>query len=212
MLQEFHFQSFSNNVSLLFMLLNPFLMSIYLASFIRRLDIRHFSQTISRACLISGFIFVAFALSGDYIFSRIMHSRFASFQIFGGIVFLLISLKFIFKGTDAIEDLRGNAEHLNGSVALPFMIGPGTVSASVLIGGNLDTVMAPAAIMLAVSLTFISLVFVKKLHDFVHRRNEALIERYLEIVGRLNALYIGTYSIEMILRGLESVLSSLPAA
>lgn len=30
--------------------------------------------------------------------------------------------------------LRGKAEHLAGSVAMPFMIGPGTVNASVIIG------------------------------------------------------------------------------
>ena len=43
----------------------------------------------------------------------------------------------------------------------------------------------------------------KKVHDLVRARNEPLIERYVEIAGRVVALVVGTYSIEMILQGLS---------
>jgi small neutral amino acid transporter SnatA (MarC family) len=44
----------------------------------------------------------------------------------------------------------------------------------------------------------------KKLHDFVRPRNEALVQRYIEIAGRIMALFIGTVAVEMIMQGLSS--------
>ncbi len=41
-----------------------------------------------------------------------------------------------------------------------------------------------------------------KNRDFVRPRNEKLIERYVEVMGRVTALVVGTYSIEMIMQGL----------
>jgi hypothetical protein len=43
----------------------------------------------------------------------------------------------------------------------------------------------------------------KGTHDFVRTRNEPLIERYVEVAGRVVALVVGTYSIEMIMQGLS---------
>jgi multiple antibiotic resistance protein len=42
----------------------------------------------------------------------------------------------------------------------------------------------------------------KLLHDFVLPRSEPLVNRYIEITGRISALYVGTVAVEMIMRGL----------
>ena len=86
---------------------------------------------------------------------------------------------------------------------MPIMIGPGTVSASILAGQQLQPLWAIAAILLAVGLVVIIMIGLKKLHDIVRTRNEPLIERYVEVAGRVVALVIGTYSIEMIMQGLS---------
>ncbi len=49
----------------------------------------------------------------------------------------------------------------------------------------------------------------KKLHDIVRTRNEPLIERYIEVAGRVVALVIGTYSIEMIMQGVSQWMTLL---
>jgi len=46
-------------------------------------------------------------------------------------------------------------------------------------------------------------------HDIVRTRNEPLVERYFEITGRIVALIVGTYSIEMIMQGLSNWLDIL---
>lgn len=43
----------------------------------------------------------------------------------------------------------------------------------------------------------------KLIHDPLQKRNERLLNRYVEVVGRVVALFTGTYAIEMIARGIE---------
>jgi len=192
------------------MLLNPFLLIIYLVDLVQEMEFRDFSRVLNRAGWISSGIFIGFALLGELIFKNLLQAQFASFQIFGGIIFLVIGLQFVFKGPAAIKSMRGKPEHIAGAIAMPIMIGPGTVSASVLAGQQLQPMWAIAAILLAVGLVVIIMIGLKKLHDIVRTRNEPLIERYVEVAGRVVSLVIGTYSIEMIMQGLSHWVNVLP--
>ena len=194
---------FTKSFLLLFMLLNPFLLIIYLVDLVQEMEFRDFSRVLNRAGWISSGVFIGFALLGDLVFENLLQAQFASFQIFGGIIFLVIGMQFVFKGPDAIKSMRGKPEHIAGSIAMPIMIGPGTVSASILAGQKLQPLWAVTAILLAVALAVIVVIGLKKLHDIVRTRNEPLIERYVEVAGRIVALVIGTYSIEMIMQGLS---------
>lgn len=195
-------QVFISSLLLLLMLLNPFLLIIYLIDLVQDLEIGEFSRVMFRAGLISTTVFAVFALLGDVIFEDLLQARFASFQVFGGIIFLLIGIQFVFTGPGALRSMRGAPEHIAGSVAMPIMIGPGTVSASILAGSRLPPLQAVAGIALTVLITVAVVLLLKWLHDFVKPRNEKLIERYVEVMGRVTALVVGTYSIEMIMQGL----------
>ena len=119
--------SFTKSFLLLFMLLNPFLLIIYLVDLVQEMEFRDFSRVLNRAGWISSGIFIGFALLGEFIFKNLLQAHFASFQIFGGIIFLVIGMQFVFKGPDAIKSMRGKPEHIAGAIAMPIMIGPGTV-------------------------------------------------------------------------------------
>ncbi len=149
-------------------------------------------------------VFCVFAIVGDSIFSGIMQVEFASFQIFGGIIFLAIGLQFVFKGLSALEMLRGESEHIAGSIAMPVLIGPGTISASVVIGKRHDAIFACLVILTAVAICLIVILILKHIHDLVHDTKAGLIERYIEIAGRITALYVGTVAIDMIMQGLST--------
>jgi small neutral amino acid transporter SnatA (MarC family) len=187
--------------SILFVLLNPFLISIYLISLIRDLSFREFIKVMVRAHIISGIAFVIFAITGEGIFENIFNVRFGAFLIFGGIIFLWIGVQSVFTGKFILIETRGNPEHIAGSIAMPFMIAPGTLSASVLIGSSLPAPRAAIAILIAVSLSLVSIIVFKLIHDPLQKRNERLLNRYVEIAGRVVALFTGTYAIEMIARG-----------
>ena len=194
---------FADAALLLFVLLNPFLMSIYLLDLIQDLEGRTFRRVLVRGTLISFCVFSVFAVTGDRLFADVLHVRFAAFLLFGGIVLLIVGIRYILVGSTAIRDLRGNPEHIAGSIAMPFMIGPGTVSASVLIGSRLPALPAVGTIAVALTLTVVCVLGLKWLHDHVKQRHEKLIERYIDAAGRISALIIGTFAAEMILQGVD---------
>jgi len=189
------------SATLLLVLLNPFALSVYLLDLIRTLDTRTFALVSLRAASISGVVFSAFALTGVALFEKVLQVRFAAFQIFGGVLFLLIALRFVLTGGRTIEALRGDQpEHLAGAVAMPFMIGPGTVGASVIIGRRLGLA-SLLAIALALAGTVLWLIASKWLFDHLQSRNARLVARYVDIVSRVTALVIGTIAVQMLLNG-----------
>lgn len=190
--------------TLLLVLLNPFLVIIYLVDMVEKLDMKRFAKALIHGSLIATAVFCCFAILGDVIFSSIVQAEFASFQIFGGVVFLLISLQFVFYGPTAIEALRGESSGLAGAIAMPVLIGPGTISACVVIGKRHEALNASATIIAAVFVSVMIMLVLKAVHDFARPRHEPVIQRYIEISGRITALYVGTVSVEMIMQGLRT--------
>lgn len=189
---------------LLLVLLNPFLVIVYLVDMVEKLDRERFSKVLIQGGMIAAAVFCSFAVVGDFIFSGIVQAEFASFQIFGGVVFVLIGLQFVFRGPTAIEILRGDSTHLAGAIAMPVLIGPGTISASVVIGKRHEVWQACGAIIVAVAISIAIMLALKSLHDHVRPRSEPLIKRYIEIAGRITALYVGTVAVEMIMQGIRT--------
>ncbi len=202
-------RAFVDSFLLLFMLLNPFLLSVYLLDLIEKLDHETFRRALVRGMLISFVVFAAFAWAGDAIFSRVLQVRFAAFLIFGGAVFFIIAIRYVMIGSAAIRELRGPAEHVSGSIAMPFLIGPGTVSASVLAGSRQPALFAVLSIAMALTAAILATLFIKRLHDLVRQSHERLVDRYIDVVGRISALVIGTIAVDMILRGIDMWLAEL---
>lgn len=192
-----------SSIALLLVLLNPFLLIVYLIDIVKKKDVAQFSRILLRAGLISFTVFSSFAILGNEIFTNVFNASFASFQIFGGIIFLITGIQFVFKGSVTIESLRGESKHIAGAIAMPIFIGPGTISYSVIIGEKLDVWMAIAAVAIAVGLC-ISIIFLLKIvHDKIQARKEELIEQYIDIAGRVIAMLLGTTSIELIMNGVQ---------
>ena len=196
------------SAALLLVLLNPFLLIVYLTDIVQKLNQREFNQVLLRASFISSIVFCSFAILGDVIFVQFMQVEFASFQIFGGIVFFLIGLQFVFRGPTAIEILQGESKHLAGAIAMPVFIGPGTISACVVIGKRHDQIVACIVVVVTILACVVSLMLLKKLHDVVLPRREAIVQRYVEIAGRVTALIVGTIAINMIMRGIGTWMST----
>lgn len=199
---------FLRSILLLLVLLNPFLVIVYLIDIVEKLDPRLFQRVLIRAGLISTLVFCSFAVLGDTIFTGVFNIRFSSFQIFGGIIFLLIGVQFVFRGPTAIQILRGESKHIAGAIAMPVLIGPGTISASVVIGKRNDILHSCMAIIIAVMVCIMTIVLLKLIHDMIRKKREELVQRYFDIAGRITALFIGSVAIEMIVLGIQSWLRS----
>ena len=187
---------------LLFTLLNPFLVSVYLVEMVKELRVNQFARILAYAGLVAIIVYVCFAVVGDVIFGEIVQAEFASFQIFGGVILLIIGLQFVFRGPMGMTLLKSKSGYSVGAVAMPVLIGPGTISASLVIGKRHDPLEAIFVIAVAVVTAIMVVIALKLLHDFVLPRNEPLVNKYIEITGRISALYVGTVAVEMIMKGL----------
>ena len=202
---------FSKTFLLLLVLLNPFTMSIYLLDVIKTFDFFRFSRLLLRASLLSFFAFVVFALVGDAIFENVLQVRFASFQIFGGITFLIIGIRLILGTGPPMEALRPDSTQLSGAIAMPLIVGPGTISASVFAGSRLDPVLASLCIGLALVVAILGILLFKFIHDQVLKQGEIYLQRYTSIAGRVTALFTGSFAIELIFKGVGGWLPVLNA-
>lgn len=195
--------SFTQALLFFLALLNPFLLSLYLLDLIVRLPPRLFTRVLVRGVIIGGAVFSVFALTGDGLFSTLLQVDFSSFQIFGGILFLLVGIDFFFHGPQAIGPMSGEPEHLAGSIAMPFLVGPATVSAAIMIGSRLGRGEALAVVWLTMVAVVAGLVALKYAHDHLRERNVRLVDRYVDITGRVSSLLIGTFAVQMIVTGLQ---------
>jgi small neutral amino acid transporter SnatA (MarC family) len=200
---------FTRSCLLLFVLLNPFTMSVYLRDLVKALDTATLARQLARAGVISFLVFATFAVAGDRIFQNVLQVRFSSFQIFGGVTFLIIGIRLIAGSGPPVEGLSPEGGQVSGSIAMPFIVGPGTISASVIAGSRLHPALAVTAIFIALATALAAILMVKALHDAVRKHDERLIQRYTEVAGRATALFTGSFAIEMILSGLTSWLHSL---
>lgn len=194
--------------ALFFSLLNPFLMSIYMLGIIRNSEAKVFNRALIQGSLISFVVFIIFAKTGEAFFHDVLHVRFESFQIFGGIIFLVIGYRYVFEGADTIGVMRGAPHHLAGTIAMPFMIGPGTISAAVITGIQLSLWQLVLVIFVTLFLTCSLLILMKYAHDHLQHKHSNYIDLYVDIVGRLAALLIGTIAIDMIVTGISGIMQS----
>lgn len=191
------------NSLFMFVLLNPFIMSVYLEDLIKSMGFRTFCQQLTRAAVMSLMVFLLFAWAGMPVFEEVFQVSFASFLIFGGIIFLIVGTRLVLGVGPAVAAITPQHTGVSAAIAMPFIIGPGTISAAVLAGSRLEPPMAVLSITLALGSAVAALIFIKWLHDHVRSRNETLVQRYTEVAGRASALFIGTFAIEMILNGVE---------
>jgi len=195
---------------LLFVLLNPFALAVYLLDLFRSNSLGEVVRILLRAALIAGAVFGVFACSGQALFTDVLQIRFAAFQVFGGVLFLSIALRFMLTGSQTLVVLRGSPGQVAGAIAMPFLIGPGTVSAATMAGLRLPVGAALAAIAGALGAVIALLGLLKMLFDWVSVRNAPLVERYVEVASRVSAMMVGSIAIEMTFDGLEAWLSTLP--
>ena len=196
-------ESFARSALLIFVLLNPFIMSIYLLSLIKEVDLPSFTRLMLRAGVISLVVFVLFAWLGEVIFDSVLQIRFLAFMIFGGITFLIIGTRLILGIGPPIDTINPHSREVAGAIAMPFIVGPGTISASVIAGTQLGPVTGSLAIALGLSAAIVSIISFKKMHDYVKTKHERYMERYVEVAGRITALFTGSFAVDMILRGIE---------
>jgi multiple antibiotic resistance protein len=182
-------------------ILNPFALSLYLTGVMEDLGRRDFNLVLWRASLMSLAVFCVFALAGETFLITLLGVNPYALRMFGGVVFFVVAYGYVTRGYMAAEMLRGTLDELPSAIALPFMIGAGTLTESILIGKRHPPGIGLAVIVLDVLVCFLLVAGFKIVKDHVSRVRERVFNRYVNILARINGLLIGAISTDMIIDG-----------
>jgi len=186
-------------------ILNPFALCLYLMGIMDELGSRVFVKVLFRASFISLISFCIFALTGEGFLVDFLGIRPEALRIFGGIIFFMVGYKYVTRGYRATEVLRGSLEELPSAIALPFMIGAGTVTQAILIGKKHGSYLSISILLLGLCISFLIVMGFKLFRDRLKGSKENVFERYINILSRINGLFIGTISTEMVVSGMRKL-------
>ncbi len=182
-------------------ILNPFALCLYLTGVMEDLTLRDFARVMAGACLVALLAVAMFAVAGEYLLVHLLGLRFDALRVFGGAIFLGVGYQYVTKGYRATVALRGSVDELPSAIALPFMIGAGTITQSILIGDKTGWAMALATISAAVAVAFAMPLVFKLIRDHLRETRGRVFDRYVNILARVNGLIIGGVSTEMVITG-----------
>lgn len=187
-------------------LMNPFALFVYLNPLMDELPKPVFFLVLFKAALISLAIYVIFALTGDTLFNDVFQISFQAFSIFGGIVIFVIALLFIIQGKKSFISLRENLDDVASEIALPFMVGAGSISLSIVIGNRYPAGAAVAilAVSMAINYLIIALLtFIK--YKLLKRKFRVAFDKLMGIFLRINGFFVGAIGVDMIIKGIQQL-------
>lgn len=186
-------------------MLNPVALFLYLTPVMDDLDQHSFLLIIWKATLIAGLIYALFIVTWDYIFLKVFQIDFESFRLFGWIVIFSMACMFIVGGRESFIQMRENLDDMASQLALPFMVGAGSVSVSILIGnayGPQQWLMLLCAVLF---INMISIILIKRTKDrFFTWRLKGQFKNILAVVFRLNSFFMGAVGIDMLLMAIKN--------
>lgn len=193
-------------------MLNPFALFLYLKPVMQSLPDQDFNRVFIKASIISFVIFVVFLLFGDYVFTHLFRIHFDSFRIFGGIVLFSFAWLFIVNGKKAFVQIRGDLHEIAAEIALPFMVGAGTISLSILMSQQLPIWYGLLALALIMLINYAFIIGLKKLRsDIRHQRFKEAFDKVMELLLRVNGFFLGAIGIDMMMTGINQLFNIVPS-
>jgi multiple antibiotic resistance protein len=186
-------------ISSFLVMINPFALFLYLRPVMADLTRVQFREVLLRASLISFVVFVIFMGTGDALFVEVLNVRFHSFRLFGGIVIFSFAYLFIVKGEAALIQTREDLTELASGIALPFMVGAGTISLATLMGNELGFGPALAVLAIVLVINYGIIMTLKNVREEIPSpRFQVAFDKLMAIFLRVNGFFLGAIGVDMI--------------
>ncbi len=143
--------------------------------------------------------------SGHYIFSDLFKVDIESFRLFGGTIIFAFAFLYIVRGDKAFVRMKENVHDLPADIALPFMVGAGTISLSFFTGERHGMMTGGIALTVAMIINFAAILILKYLREHFPSRVRVAFDRFMDIFLRLNGFYVGAIGVEMIRTALSNI-------
>ncbi|MFT2008087.1 MarC family protein [Pontibacter sp. 13R65] len=188
-------------------MLNPFALFLYLKPVMHDLSDTDFRSVFLKASIISFSIFLVFLLFGDVVFKKVFRINFDSFRIFGGIVLFSFAYMFIVQGKKAFIQIKGDLHDLASEIALPFMVGAGTISLTVLMSEQLELWQGVLALFLIMFINFMVIMGLKQVrHQMESKKVRVAFDKNMELLLRINGFFLGAIGIDMVVTGISNLI------
>jgi multiple antibiotic resistance protein len=186
-------------------LLNPFALFIYLQPVMRELSRKDFMKVLFNASVVSLLIFEFFAVGGEFFFDRILQIRFEAFRIFGGVIIFSFAFMYIIHGRRSLIDMKEDLDDLASEIALPFMIGAGTISLSILMGHHFRPVKSFVLLTAILSLNYLIILGLMYARQQFSTQLKVAFDKLMETSLRLNGFFVGAIGLNMIITGVNNL-------
>lgn len=193
-------------------MLNPFALFLYLKPVMKDLSDADFRAVLLKASLISFFFFLAFLLFGDVVFQQVFRINFESFRIFGGIVLFSFAYIFIVQGKKAFIQIKGDLHDLASEIALPFMVGAGTISLTILMSDQLKLWQGILSLFIIMFINFFFIMGLKQIrYSMNSKKIQTAFDKNMELLLRVNGFFLGAIGVDMVITGISNLVTSVQA-
>jgi multiple antibiotic resistance protein len=187
-------------------MLNPFALFLYLKPVMQDLSETDFRSVFLKASTISFGIYLVFLLFGDVVFQKVFNINFESFRIFGGIVLFSFSYIFIVQGKKAFIQIKGDLHDLASEIALPFMVGAGTISLTILMSEQLQLWQGVMALVLIMLINYLIIMGLKQVRRAMRSRKfQIAFDKIMELLLRINGFFLGAIGVDMVTTGVSNL-------
>ena len=195
-----------------FVVVNPIGLVPLFIAVTRRETPRHRRAIALRAVIVAALILIAFIAGGQLLLDA-LGIGVPSFRIAGGLVLLVISLRMILEEVPAGARSPAPEQETTGPtqdvavfpLAMPFIAGPGTIMAAVVLTDNTKFSLPEQATTVGVLLAILAVTFGMLLMADPIRR--VLKEAGTNVVGRVLGLVLAALSVQIILEGIRATFS-----
>jgi len=187
-------------------MLNPFALFLYLEPVRKDLNHVSFVMVLLKATLISFVTCLVFFFSGNSLFETVFQINFESFRIFGGIIIFSFAYYYIVQGQKSLIHMKEDLDDLASEIALPFMVGAGTISLSIVLSTEMSYILGTLLLIIIFCLNMIIIMFLKYIRDGIEKRKYRIaFDKNMAILLRLNGFFIGAIGIDMVLTGVNNL-------
>lgn len=148
-------------------------------------------------------------LGGEFVFNNVFRISYESYRIFGGIIIFSFAYQYIVRGEKSLIHIKENLDDLASEISLPFMVGAGSISLSILIGYNYPVYVGFIILGIVMILNFFVILLLKYIKDSMNKRRlKTAYDKNINILMRINGFFIGAIGVDMIVSGLRKLFTN----
>jgi multiple antibiotic resistance protein len=186
-------------IIVLFIIVDPFGNIPIFMSLTEKMTGKEKRKIFNTATIIGFVLLLIFAFTGQEIFSIFGISIF-SFEIAGGVLLLIISIKILISGS--LHEIVESPESIGAvPIAIPLLVGPGAITTTIFNLQAYGVVATALSVLVVLTLTWVILRFMGSLYRVLGKTGSI-------VIARVMALIIAAIAVQYILVGITHFIAA----